>query len=60
MGKFAFGGKSFRIGSTSALAAVGTDSADLRGMGGWQTNMWKTYADAASKKQRALLIGRRM
>lgn len=60
LGDLSLGGKSFRIGSTSALAAAGTDAADLRGLGGWQTNMWRTYADAESKRQRAILIGRRL
>ena len=60
LGDLSLGGKSFRIGSTSALAATGADSADLRGLGGWTTNMWKTYADPESKRQRAILVGRRL
>jgi len=60
LGKISIGGKSFRIGSTSTLAAAGTDAADMRGLGGWQTNMWNTYADSKSKRERAILIGRKL
>lgn len=53
-------GKCFRIGAASTLAAAGVETADLRDLGRWRTNMWRTYADGPARKARALIANRLM
>ena len=55
-------GKTFRIGGTSSLAALGAPAEDIRTLGGWaaSSDVWQTYASPASHRARALLTQRNL